>query len=67
MNSKMKTKGSKTYHREVWRKLGYNSVRLSPSEFLAINKAISIGFQNDWTADMCAATIFRNMKEEKVA
>ena len=56
--------GSKTYNRDVWRKLGYNRVRLTPSEFLTINKSISICFQNKLTADGCAKTIVQNMKDK---
>lgn len=56
--------GSKTYHRDVWRQLGYNRVRLTPSEFLTINKSISICLQNKLTSDACAKSIVKDMKEK---
>jgi hypothetical protein len=54
--------GSKTYHRYVWRKLGYDRVRLTPSEFLTINKSISLGFQKKLTADACVRSIIEELE-----
>jgi hypothetical protein len=58
---------TKTYHRNVWRALGYDKVRLPVTEFLTINRMISYGLRDNLTVDECVATIVKEMKEERAA